>query len=91
MSTDRPVPRTIELHIEELVLHGFDLADSSRITAAIEQELAHLLAEQGIASHLWQGADVFVPDGGTFEVAPGRAPEVAGARVARAVQGGLCR
>mgnify|MGYP005866699139 CR=1 FL=1 len=91
MSTDRRISRTIELHIEELVLHGLAPAGSSRITAAIEQELARLLAEQGIALHLRQGADLFVPNGGTFEVALGSVPETAGARIAQVVHGGLCR
>lgn len=38
----------VELHIEQLVLHGFAPSDRYRIGAAIQQELARLLAQQGI-------------------------------------------
>lgn len=91
MSTDHGTSRTIELHIAELVLHGLGPGDCGRFTAAIEQELARLLAEEGIAPHLRQSGDISVPDGGTFEVAPGSGPEAAGARIAQALYGGLRR
>ncbi len=91
MSTHRRTSRTIELHIAELVLHGLGSGDYNRLTAAIEQELARLLAEQGIAPHLQQGADISVPDGGTFDAALDSPPEAAGARIAQAVHRGLRR
>ena len=46
----------IELHIEELVLHGFEPGDRHRIGEAIERELARLFAEQGTPPSLAQGA-----------------------------------
>ena len=38
----------INLHIEELVLHGFDPAGRYQIAAALQAELARLLEEQGV-------------------------------------------
>lgn len=90
-STDHSTSGTIELYIAELVLHGLDPGDHGRFTAALEQELARLLADQGIAPHLQQGGAISVPDGGTFEIAPGSGLEAAGARIAQAVHGGLRR
>jgi len=40
-------PREIEVHIEELVLHGFDPNARWRIGDALETELRALLAESG--------------------------------------------
>ena len=41
-------PREIEVHIEELVLHGFTARDRWQIGDALERELRELLAEKGI-------------------------------------------
>ena len=48
-STLNPQP-SIELHIDELVLHGLPLTSSQgpAIKAAVETELARLLTEQGV-------------------------------------------
>jgi hypothetical protein len=45
-------PREIDVHIEELILHGFEPANRWRIGDAIEQELRGLLAAKGVPS-LW--------------------------------------
>jgi hypothetical protein len=37
----------IEIHIDELVLHGFTVADRYAIGDAVSAELARLIAEQG--------------------------------------------
>jgi hypothetical protein len=41
-------PHEIEVHIEELVLHGFAVGDRWRIGDALESELRGLLAERGV-------------------------------------------
>jgi hypothetical protein len=82
-------PKNIELHIEELVLHGFALGDRYRIGDAMERELARLFAERGAPPSLVQGSEIERLDGGTFEVKPGSGAEAIGVRVARAVYGGL--
>ena len=45
-------PGWIELHIEELVLHGFAPGDRHPIGDAVEHELIRLFAEQGLPSLL---------------------------------------
>jgi hypothetical protein len=75
----------IELHIEELVLHGVDPADRHRIGDAVERELARLLAERPISGQ----RDIEHLDAGTRRLpAHANAPAI-GAQVARAVHGGL--
>jgi hypothetical protein len=41
--------KSVSVHIEELVLHGYPSADRRRIAAAVEQELARLIREQGVS------------------------------------------
>ena len=43
-----PTPRQIEVHIEELVLHGFDPRERWQISDTLENELHRLLVEQGV-------------------------------------------
>jgi hypothetical protein len=75
----------IELHIEELVLHGFAPGDRYRIGEAVERELTRLLHERGIPPLLHRGAEVAYLDGGAFHVAPGSRAEVIGTQVAQAI------
>jgi hypothetical protein len=84
-------PRSIELHIEGLVLHGFAPGDRHRISAAVERELARLFAEQSGPSSLAQGGEIAHLDGGAFEVVPGAKAEAIGTQIAQAVYGGLRR
>jgi hypothetical protein len=81
----------IELHIEELVLHGFAPGDRHCLGEAVQRELARLLAEQGVPSGLAQGGEAPRLDGGSFRIDGGGKPEATGARVARAVYRGLKR
>lgn len=77
----------IELHIEELVLHGFAPGDRHRIAGALELELTRLLTEQGLPAALQGGGELERLDGGVITVRPGGRPEELGAQVARSVYG----
>jgi hypothetical protein len=77
------------LHIEELVLHGFEPADRHRIADALGAELERLLGAgpgpfvgKGV-----QGADVV--DAGSVAVAPGPRPENIATPVAGAISRAL--
>ena len=80
----RPSP-AVELHIDELALHGFAPADRYRIGAAVEHELASLLTERGLPPSLGLIGELARLDGGAFELAPGMPAEAIGARIARAI------
>jgi hypothetical protein len=77
----------IELHIEEIVLHGAEPADRLRIGDAVEAELARLLATGEIST---QG-DVERINAGTRRLPTGANATTIGTQVARAVHGGLTR
>jgi hypothetical protein len=77
----------LEVHIEELVLHGFGAGDRFPISDAVEQELTRLLAEQD--GWILPSGPLAIEqlNGGTFKVAPGGRPAGVGRDVARAVHG----
>ena len=77
--------RSVELHIEELVLHGFETRHSDSIARAAERELARLLVEHGVPSSLAGGGQVARLVGVGFEVVRGAKPEVIGTQVARTI------
>ena len=81
-------PGAIKLHIEEVVLHGFEPADRAALGAALETELARLLAAADPAA-LTGANRVARIDGGAFEIPAQAAPGLTGARLARAVYDGL--
>lgn len=79
----------VDLHIEELVLHGFSPGDRYRIGQAVELELTRLITEQGIPSSLSRDGDLARINGGTINVSPNSRAEVIGGRVAQSVYGGF--
>jgi len=84
-------PMNVELHIEELVLHGFAPCDRYRIAEAVERELARWLAEQGVPHLLSNNVDLVGIDAGAFDVRPNAKSEMVGAQVAQAIYGGISR
>jgi hypothetical protein len=84
-------PARIELHIDELVLHGFAPGDRHAIGDAVQHELTRLLAEQGLAPSAVANHERAHVNAGEFHVAPASKAPAVGAQVARAVHGGLTR
>jgi hypothetical protein len=79
----------IEVHIEQLVLHGFAPGDRHRVGAAVERELTVLLAAGKGLGLLRRDAEVAHVAGEAFDVPTGARPETIGAQMARAVYRGL--
>lgn len=75
----------IELHIEQLVLHGFRPNDRYRIGKAVELELTRLFTEQGVLPSLAKDGEFARLDGGTFNIALSSKAEVIGSQVAQSV------
>ena len=81
----------LELHIDELILHGFPQGDLHRIGSAVENELARLLEESGIPESLTTRGGAENIDAGAFEVSGNSMPDAVGSQVARAVYRGLSK
>jgi hypothetical protein len=76
----------IELHVDELVLHGFSPHDRHRIGDAVRAELARALAAEPLPA---QRRAVPQLDAGSFVRAPRATAEVVGTQIAGAVHRGL--
>jgi hypothetical protein len=80
---------SIELHIEELVLHGFSHSDRHRIAEALQGELTRLLADPTMHVSRTTPRETARMDGGSFRVAANSKPEAIGAQVAQSLHKGL--
>jgi len=76
---------SIQLHIEELVLHGFSPHDRHHIAEAVETELHRLLEAQGLAAAQFQDLTMERLDAGEFTAAPGASAGSLGAQMAQSV------
>ena len=89
---NRPVASpALELHIEELVLHGFAASDRRHIGAAIKQELSRLLSEAKPGTLPANSVELSRLDAGTFRLGPGARPYTVGRNVAERVFSQLTR
>lgn len=82
----------IELHIDEVVLHGFPSLDHrqrSRIREVLQQQLTGLLTDSGLPPSYMQGGTIHKMDGGTFKSESSNVTGDIGANIARHVYRGL--
>jgi hypothetical protein len=77
----------IELHIEELILHGFDPGDRFRIGDAVHRELSRLLAERGLPGLAKRSVSIERLDRASFKVPSSATADAIGRQMARAVYG----
>ncbi len=85
-TSSRPLASSaIELHIEELVLHGFPARDRRQIGAAIKQELQRLLASTNLADLPSRAIAVERLDAGALHLDATPRPHMVGERVAQRV------
>ena len=82
---------SVELRIEELVLHGFASTDRYRIAEAVAGELTRLFAERGLPPWMDQGGEVAYLSGGTFEVRQAARADEIGTQAAQSLYRGLAR
>lgn len=79
--------QSLEVHIEELVLHGFAPAERYLIGEAVERELTRLFTERGAPPAIKRGGEFARLDGGAFEARPGSNSKTIGAQLANAIYG----
>ncbi|MGK9169296.1 hypothetical protein KXR53_23480 [Inquilinus limosus] len=81
----------IELHIERLVLDGLPVtaAEGPRVRAAVEAELARLLAAGGLGRDLAAGGALPRLSAPPIHLGRGERPDAIGRAVARSVHAGI--
>ncbi len=80
----------IELHIDTLMLHGFERVNRARLHAAVTGELARLFAEQGAPPHESLHRTPRL-DAGTIHATPDTPSGALGVQIAQAIYRGLNR
>ncbi len=84
-------PKSVELHIEELVLDGFSPGDHHGISESVERELSRMFTEQGSPQLMEQSGEIERLQVGKFDIKEGSRDDAIGVQVARAIYGGLKR
>ncbi len=81
----------INVSIERLILDGLPLTHSQRpqVQAAVEAELARLLAAGGLATTLQEGGALPSIPGGSIQLRSDSNPHTLGQQIAHAVYGGI--
>ena len=77
--------RAVEVHIEELVLHGFAPGDRYAIAEAVQHELAQLIGEGQLPVSHGNPVALAQIDAGAFQVKAGSKPASSGTQIARSV------
>ena len=81
-------PRRIEIHIDELVLHGVAPAGRRAVVDALQLELEALVARHGVEALLSRPEGSAQQSAGPITLAPGAGPAQLGAQIARTVHRG---
>ena len=79
----------VELHIDELVLHGLPYGQRYHIAVAIEAELKRLLDEGGLPPSLATGGRLPEMQVHNLQVADGAKPGAVGAQIAGSIYSSL--
>ena len=81
----------VNIHIERLILDGVDVPYAQRpaLQAAVEAELARLIAEGGLSPHLASGGAYSHGPGTSIEMNDSDSPAALGQQIAQAVYGGI--
>lgn len=80
---------SVELHIEELVLHGFEPAHRYTIGEAVERELTRLFTERGAPIAATHDVEIAHLNSGAIEISAGSNAETIGMQLAKAIYGGF--
>ncbi len=81
---------TIRVHIEHLILDGFDLSPADRVLVqtAMQTELARLLTEGGVSPEIQHGGALRTVRAGELSAAS-REPALLGQQIAQSVYRGI--
>jgi len=81
----------INIHIERMILDGLPISHIQRplLQAAVEAELARLLAADGLAPNLQADRALPYVPGGSMQLESDGNPKILGQQIAQAVYGGI--
>lgn len=76
---------SVELHIEELVLHGFAAGDCRHIGDSFGTEMNRLFTDNDVSPSLIQGGEIALLNDLEFDLAASASPESIGIQIARVI------
>jgi hypothetical protein len=76
---------TVDLDIDELILHGVPAAAGDSVGAAVRQELARLLAQAGVPPSLGRAGAASEIRARAIDVQPGTPPRLLGQQLAASI------
>jgi plasmid stabilization system protein ParE len=85
------MPPRIRIHIDEIVLHGFEPGERRRIADALQARLAELLADTPLTGQRMTSISLERADAGTISIPEGAAAAAVGEGIAAALHGGMGR
>ncbi len=81
--------QSVEINIDELILHGFSPADRHKIGESLRTELARLVIDNGMPSAFSTGKNISQLNGGTFQVSKKMQARAVGNHIAKSIYGGM--
>lgn len=82
-------PGKIVLHIDEILVNGFDHTDPQRVRQAVERELTQLITQKGLAESLTSDSEFSHINGGNIRIEQGHNSDTLGTRVAGNIYQGI--
>ena len=80
-----PSAGAIEVHIEQIVLHGYAPGDTRRLGEALQAELTRLVQKHGVNGSGMENLSLQTLDGGRLKAAEKPSTEALGARLAHSI------
>lgn len=81
----------LNLHIDQLTLHGFDRIDRHQVGSAVQTELSRLIREQGLPSSLNQTQTIGNMNAGEFKTGQSMGANSIGTQVAQKIYRGMTK
>jgi hypothetical protein len=78
-------PSAVNLHVGELLLHGFERGHARRIADALQRSLTAMLSSRGIPDSWSRSSRIGRADGGTLQLTREASPRAIGEGIARHV------
>ncbi|MFQ5603173.1 MAG: hypothetical protein ACE5HS_07885 [bacterium] len=82
-------PFDLDLHIDELVLHGFEFCDGFEVRQAMQNELQRLFLNEGISPNVAEAGQIDLLNAGAFEVPANSSARTVGFQIAQNLYGSL--
>ena len=81
----------VEIHIEELVLHGLERIDASTLATGLKQQLTRLLVERPLPQTSTRSERIVQVESGKLGHSGDASAAATGRAVAEAIHKGLCQ